>query len=249
MGIGVTGSRFLCTGGISTFDYDLLTKLIFFAHERYIQVEIASGSSSHVSLRLHRRHNRNSVFLERYPTIEEVLALHKKRWSSPGNVVQTINESPKSANPHPFLGLGSTCNNRVEDRFARFTKTNMKIKVLECPRYVKSDFYSATLKKYWTEITPIFCREGRYLINNQKVIIESENKAWQSTRKEVVSNFFEDLRYDRDINILSHEQAQAILVLMRAGLATAEQASLYGKDYIRKKHKKHKLQRKLQAKL
>jgi hypothetical protein len=124
----------------------------------------------------------------------------------------------------------------------------MKIKVLECPRYVKSDFCSTTLKKYWTKITPLFCREGRYLINNQKVIIEFENKAWQSTRKEVVSNFFEDLRYDRDINILSHEQAQAILILMRACLATTEQASLYSKDYIRKKHKKRKLQRKLQAK-
>jgi hypothetical protein len=124
----------------------------------------------------------------------------------------------------------------------------MKIKVLECPRYVKSNFYSIQLDNYWMEIEPIFYREGRYLVNNQKIIIEFGGKAWQSTREEVISNFFEDLRYSRDITILSHEQAQAILVLMRAGLATTEQASLYSKDYIRKKHKKRKLQRKLQAK-
>jgi hypothetical protein len=103
--------------GVSTFDCDLLTALVFFAHERCIRVEIANGSPSHVSLRLHRRHARNGAFYERHPTIEDALALHKKRWPSPDNTVQTTNESPKRANPHPFLGLGSTCNNRVEDRF------------------------------------------------------------------------------------------------------------------------------------
>jgi hypothetical protein len=125
-------------------------------------------------------------------------------------------------------------------------KPNMKVKVLECPKYVKSDFYSIQLKNHWIEIKPIFYREGRYLVNNQKVIIEFGNKAWQSTREEVISNFFEDLKYSRDINILSHDQAQAILLLMRTGLATAEQASLYGKDHIRKKYKKRKLRRRLQ---
>ncbi len=123
----------------------------------------------------------------------------------------------------------------------------MKVKVLECPKYVKSDFYSTTLKKYWTEITPIFYREGRYLIDNQKVIVEFGDKAWQSTREEVIFDFFEDLKYSRVINILSHDQAQAILLLMRTGLATAEQARLYDKDHIRKKYKKRKLQRRLQS--
>ena len=67
---------------LSTFDFHLLTKLVFFAHDRCVRVELASGGPCDIGVRLHRRHTREGWMGERHPTMEEALQKHRQNWQT-----------------------------------------------------------------------------------------------------------------------------------------------------------------------
>ena len=125
--------------------------------------------------------------------------------------------------------------------------SHVKIKVLECPKWIKSEMIVATketLETYFDEIEPLFHRNGRYLLNNKNVIIEYGGKAWKSNRpEESVIQFHKDLiedEYDK-VNMLSRDQINAIQVLMKIGLASEKQMSVYNATNSRKKAKSVRL--------
>ena len=127
------------------------------------------------------------------------------------------------------------------------TYCRVKIKVLECPKWIKSEMIVATketLETYFDEIEPLFHRNGRYLLNNKNVIIEYGGKAWKSNRpEESVLQFYKDLavaEYSK-VNMLSRDQLNAIRLLMKIGLASEKQISVYNATNSRKKAKSVRL--------
>lgn len=68
--------------GLSTFDGDALTRLVFLAHDRCVRVELCNGGPHRVGLKLHRRHTRVGGMWGRHPTIEEALNQHRARYQS-----------------------------------------------------------------------------------------------------------------------------------------------------------------------
>ena len=121
----------------------------------------------------------------------------------------------------------------------------MKIKVLECPLWVKHEFKRefSTGSLTWNcdEIEPIFHRNGYYLIDNKYVVIEYQGTAWKCKDDENSKRAFrwelEDAEYD-DINMLSKEQSDAILTLMKIKLASERQLHLFRRDLSQKSRKK-----------
>jgi hypothetical protein len=125
----------------------------------------------------------------------------------------------------------------------------MKIKVLECPLWVQHKFiegYSSdALVWNCDEIEPMFHRDGYYLIDNKYVVIEYNNRAWRCKDDESSKRAFcwelEDAEYD-DINMLSKEQSDAILTLMKIGLASEKQRHMFGRHLSQKSSKKFGLE-------
>jgi hypothetical protein len=70
-------------GGLSTFDFDALTRAVFLAHDHCIRVEVAPSGPGLVKLRLHRRHKREGYINERHPTLEEAVATWREKWPLP----------------------------------------------------------------------------------------------------------------------------------------------------------------------
>lgn len=64
---------------LSTFDFNMLTELVFAAHDECVRIEIAQGGPGRVALVLHRRHQREGRMTERHPTVETALAEWRKR--------------------------------------------------------------------------------------------------------------------------------------------------------------------------
>lgn len=71
------GHGILCSvdprDGMSTFDSDLLTRLVVFAHDTCIRVELASSGPRMIGIILHQRHQRDGSMFYRHPTIEEAI--------------------------------------------------------------------------------------------------------------------------------------------------------------------------------
>jgi hypothetical protein len=67
-------------GGMSTYDFDFLTRLVMFAHDRCIRVEVGSSGPRLVKLLLHRRHTRDGNIVESHPTMEKALEKHREAW-------------------------------------------------------------------------------------------------------------------------------------------------------------------------
>lgn len=59
--------------GISTFDYDELTRLVYFAHEACIRVAICASGPRMIKLRISPRYSRDGGINERHPTIEQAI--------------------------------------------------------------------------------------------------------------------------------------------------------------------------------
>lgn len=122
----------------------------------------------------------------------------------------------------------------------------MKIKVLECPLWVKHEFIrefsTGCLTRECDEIDPLFHRDGYYLIDNQYVVIEYQGTAWRCKDDEGSKRAFlrelEDAEYD-DINMLTKEQSDAILTLMKIKLASERQFYLFSRDLSQKEGKKY----------
>lgn len=61
----------------ATFDTNLLTKLVFLAHDRCLRVSVNPRSPHALTLLFHQRRRAGGVF-ERHPTIEQALAMHRE---------------------------------------------------------------------------------------------------------------------------------------------------------------------------
>lgn len=62
-----------CANNLSTFDYDGLTRLVIWAHDRMIRVEITPSGPNMIGLVAHKRHHREGRMFERHPTIEDAI--------------------------------------------------------------------------------------------------------------------------------------------------------------------------------
>lgn len=61
----------------ASFDTNLLTKLVFLAHDRCLRVSINPRSAQALTLLFHQR-QRNGSMSERHPTIEQALAMYRE---------------------------------------------------------------------------------------------------------------------------------------------------------------------------
>jgi len=59
-------------GRWATYDFDFLTKLVVYAHNRIIRAEICGSGPGRIKLKLHKRHKREGRMYEKHPTIFEV---------------------------------------------------------------------------------------------------------------------------------------------------------------------------------
>ena len=59
------------TSGLSTFDFDLLTRAVIVAHDRMIRFSVVPSGPRMVGFELFKRHSRSGSMSERHPTIEE----------------------------------------------------------------------------------------------------------------------------------------------------------------------------------
>ena len=66
------------SGSLSTFDFDLLTRLVFLAHDRCVRVEIVSSGPGRVGIMLHRRRGRDGDIFERHPSLDDAIADHRR---------------------------------------------------------------------------------------------------------------------------------------------------------------------------
>ncbi len=64
--------RLACS--LSTFDNELLTKLVVLAHDRYLRVDIGAASKGKLELMFHLRCYRTGEISRRMPTMEDHLA-------------------------------------------------------------------------------------------------------------------------------------------------------------------------------
>lgn len=72
-GISVTDFR-----DLATYDFHLLTELVFLAHDMCIRVSVSPGPSGKYKLMLWQR-QREGAIGKRHPTIEEALATYREK--------------------------------------------------------------------------------------------------------------------------------------------------------------------------
>lgn len=63
-------------GRWATFDFSLLTQLVFAAHRECFRVEIASSGPGRLKFFVHKRSGRTGSMYERHPDLEEAIDLH-----------------------------------------------------------------------------------------------------------------------------------------------------------------------------
>jgi hypothetical protein len=66
-------------GGLSTFDLNDLTRLVFLAHDKCIRVDVSQGGPNRLRLAVWKRKREGSLY-ERHPTIEQAL----EKWRAEG---------------------------------------------------------------------------------------------------------------------------------------------------------------------
>ena len=65
-------------GDASTFDFNILTCLVFGAHEYCLRVSISNGGPRSLKIEIHPRNGREGEIWNRHPTIEQALEAWKK---------------------------------------------------------------------------------------------------------------------------------------------------------------------------
>lgn len=61
-------------GDLATFDFDMLTRFVFLAHDRCCRASVLSSGPRMVKLAIWQRNTRTGSMFERHPTIEHALA-------------------------------------------------------------------------------------------------------------------------------------------------------------------------------
>jgi hypothetical protein len=116
-----------------------------------------------------------------------------------------------------------------------------KLKILDVPDWIKISLllngiddlnYEMKLNRFH-KCSPIYKRDGYYLIANTFVLIEFDNNAWISFTPENVKAFQWELSLFNHRE-LSLEEFNAFLVLQRAGLLLKEQKELFNLDHFSK---------------
>lgn len=112
-----------------------------------------------------------------------------------------------------------------------------KLKILDVPDWIKISLllngiddlnYEMKLNGF-QQCSPIYKRDGYYLIAKTFVLIEIDNNAWISFTPEIVKAF------QWELSLLNHRELSlkefnAFLVLQRAGLLSKEQKELFNLD-------------------
>lgn len=73
-----SGVRFcMRSSGLSTFDFDHLTRFVLVAHERCVRVDLAPASRGYFYIYVHPRDREAAAWHERHPTIEQAIAKYR----------------------------------------------------------------------------------------------------------------------------------------------------------------------------
>ena len=78
-----TGIKVTCVEDLATFDYDRLTRLVVFAHDRAIRVCIISTGRPRLGIVAHYRGRREGDSYYRHPTLEDAAARIRERYPQP----------------------------------------------------------------------------------------------------------------------------------------------------------------------
>lgn len=82
------GDRGWCVnhhGDLSTFDFDMLTRFVFLAHDRCVRASVMESGPRMVKLAIWQRHTRTGSSMERHPTLETAMASWRERNPAPAN--------------------------------------------------------------------------------------------------------------------------------------------------------------------
>jgi hypothetical protein len=74
--------NYYARGGLSTWDFNRLTVLVFLAHDFGIRVEIYPCNFAYFKLLFHQRYAREGDICDRHPTIEQALEVWRRLHSS-----------------------------------------------------------------------------------------------------------------------------------------------------------------------
>lgn len=63
----------------ATFDFDGLTRLVVLAHDRMIRVAVVPSGPRMIGFEMWKRHTREGSMFERHPTMEQAIAVHRRK--------------------------------------------------------------------------------------------------------------------------------------------------------------------------
>lgn len=61
------------SGSLATFDFDELTRLVYWAHQFGVRVDLGNGGPRALKIMLHARNKREGGMSERHPTMEQAI--------------------------------------------------------------------------------------------------------------------------------------------------------------------------------
>lgn len=70
---GPAGVEINLASDFATYDFDMLTRLVYVAHLRAVRVEISAASPAHIKLRAHARERDGEYMSQRHPTLRSAL--------------------------------------------------------------------------------------------------------------------------------------------------------------------------------
>lgn len=71
-------TRFALCGGMATFDFDSLTRLVLASHERCVRVDVSPCNMQYMSVSMWTRDKRSSRTPHIHPTIESAVVEYRK---------------------------------------------------------------------------------------------------------------------------------------------------------------------------
>ena len=67
-------------GSLATFDFDLMTRLVFLCHDYCVRGEVSAATPNRLRLMFHRRQREGAIY-KRHPTLEQAVATWRERHS------------------------------------------------------------------------------------------------------------------------------------------------------------------------